>query len=230
MTHGSWNIIDAERGVLWHEYEFRKGAYATTFVFRGTDGLIVVSPGAGLPPADLDALSEFGEVRALIANNTFHHMGQREWRASFPRAESYATRAAAEKLTKKTDIPFRPLDELALPAYAHAVELPGVNNGEVLLRVGTARGSVWYTGDLLTNIQRTPGPPLRWLFSVTDSAPGFRLFRLGVWFFVKDRRALRERMTALVAEDPPAIVVPAHGPAVIAPNVAAETRAQLARL
>lgn len=230
MSRGNWQIIDAERGVLWHEYEFRKGAYATTFVFRGVDGLVVVSPGAGLAPAELDALAEFGEVRALVANNTFHHLGQASWRERFPRADSFATRAALPRLTKKSAIPWRPLDELALPDHAHAIELPGVNNGEVLFRVGTARGSVWYTGDLLTNIQRTPGPPFSWLFKLTGSGPGFRLFRLGVWMFVKDKAAVRQRMLALVDEDPPAIVVPAHGPAVMSGDVAAETRAQLQRL
>jgi hypothetical protein len=45
-----------------------------------------------------------------------------------------------------------------------------VKNGELLVSVGTRQGSLWYTGDLLTNIQRTPGPPFSWLFSWTDSA------------------------------------------------------------
>jgi hypothetical protein len=119
MDLRGWNVIDEERAVLWREYAFTKGAYATTFVFRGTDGLVVVSPGKGLEAADYDVLSQFGEVRALIANNTFHHLGQGPW---------------------------------------------------------------------------------------------------------------RERMNALLAEDPPAIIVPAHGPAVMTPNLVAEARAQIARL
>lgn len=35
---------EMERAVLWREYQFGKSAYATTLVFRGTDGLVVVSP------------------------------------------------------------------------------------------------------------------------------------------------------------------------------------------
>lgn len=230
MNRGIWHVIDEGCGALWGEYEFRKGAFATTLVFRGSGGLVVVSPGSGLAPADLDALGEFGEVRALVANNTFHHLGQVSWRARFPGAESYAAGSAAAKLAKKSSLPYRAVAELALPPHAHIEELPGCNNGELLVRVGTARGSVWYTGDLLTNIQRTPGPPLRWLFTLTGSAPGFRLFRLGVWAFVRDRPALRERLLALVREDPPALIVPAHGPAYEAPGLADEVRAQLARL
>lgn len=230
MNRGIWQVIDEGRGVLWGEYEFRKGAFATTLVLRGVEGLVVVSPGSGLSPADLDALGEFGEVRALVANNSFHYLGQAAWRARFPGAESYAAGPAAAKLAQKSGLPFRAVGELALPSYARIEALPGCNNGELLVRVGTARGSVWYTGDLLTNIQRTPGPPLRWLFTLTGSAPGFRLFRLGVWAFVRDRPALRERLLALVGEDPPALIVPAHGPAYEGPGLADEVRAQLARL
>jgi hypothetical protein len=231
MDLRGWNVIDEERAVLWREYEFTKGAYATTLVFRGADGLVVVSPGKGLEAADYDVLSRFGEVRALVANNTFHHLGQGPWRERFPQAESYAAPKALEKLRKKApSISFRSLDELALPPTARLHVLPGFNNGEVLFSVGTRHGSVWYTGDLLTNIQRARKPPLGWLFKWTDSAPGFRLFKIAVWAFVRDRRAVKERMTALLAEDPPAIIVPAHGPAVTTGNVAAETRAQLARL
>jgi glyoxylase-like metal-dependent hydrolase (beta-lactamase superfamily II) len=228
--HG-WNVIDEERAVLWREYEFSKGAYATTLVFRGTDGLVVVSPGKGLAAADYEVLSHFGEVRALIANNTFHHLGQGPWRERFPKAVSYAAPQVLAKFQKKVPgIPFRSLEELALPPAVKLHVLPGFKNGEVLASVGTRQGSVWYTGDLLANIQNPRKPPLRWLFTWSDSAPGFRLFKLAVWAFVKDRRALKERMMALLAEDPPAIIVPAHGPAVTSANLAAETRVQLDRL
>jgi hypothetical protein len=231
MDLRGWNVVDEERAVLWREYEFNKGAYATTFVFRGTDGLVVISPGKGLEAADYDVLSRFGEVRALIANNTFHHLGQGPWRERFPKAESYAATQALAKLRKKAPgIAFRSLDELALPPTARLHVLPGFKNGEVLASVATRQGSVWYTGDLLTNLQRVPGPPASWLFSWTDSGPGFRLFKLAVWLFVNDKRAVKERMNALLAEDPPAVIVPAHGPAVMTANLVEEARAQIARL
>lgn len=231
MDLRGWNVIDEERAVLWREYEFNKGAFATTLVFRGTDGLVVISPGKGLEAADYDVLSRFGEVRALIANNTFHHLGQGPWRERFPQAESYAAPQALAKLRKKVpSIPFRSLDELSLPPTARLHVLPGFKNGEVLASVGTRQGSVWYSGDLLTNLQRIPGPPASWLFSWTDSGPGFRLFKLAVWLFVNDKRAVKERMNALLSEDPPAIIVPAHGPAVMTPNLVAEAQAQIAKL
>jgi hypothetical protein len=230
MQIDGWNIIDEDALVLWREYTFRDGAYATTLVFRGVDGLVVVSPGKGMAARELDALREHGEVRALVANNHFHHLGQSEWRARFPEAVSYAPSGALQALQKKSDVPFRPLAELALPAHVSCEEPPGYRAGDAFLRIRTGKGTVWFTGDLLTNIQHTPGPPLRWLFTWTGSAPGFRLFKPGVWAFVRDRGALKAWMLERLASDPPSIVVSAHGPALEAGDVASRTREQLARL
>jgi hypothetical protein len=226
-----WNVVDQDAAILWREYSFSKGAYATTLVFRGADGLVVVSPSMKLEARAYDALADLGKVRALIANNTFHHGGQKEWRERFPEAESYCPPAAVATLEKKVPgVTFRSLSELALPGHARWEDPPGFKTGEAILSVDAKRGPVWYTGDLLTNIQRTPGPPFSWLFSLTDSGPGFRLFRLGVWLMVKDKKAVREWMLSRLDKDPPAVVVPAHGPALETDDVASLARTQIQKL
>lgn len=231
MQSEGWNILDRDAAILWRQYEFTKGAYATTLVFRGADGLVVVSPAQKLEPRAYDALAEFGPVRALIANNTSHHFGQKEWRERFPEAESYGPPGAVEVLGKKVPgVTFRPMSDLVLPAHVHWEDAPGWKTGETLLSVGSARGPVWYAGDLLANIQQLPGPPLRWLFSLTDSAPGFRLFKLATWLLVKDKHVVRDWMLAQIDRFPPAIVVPAHGPPCDAADVAEQARTQLRRL
>ena len=131
---------------------------------------------------------------------------------------------------KASGVSYRPLDALVLPEHVHWEDPPGFKTGEALLSVDTGKGSVWYTGDLLTNIQRTPGPPFKWILSWVDSAPGFRLFKPGVWLFVNDKKALREWALGRLAKDPPAVVVPAHGPPVEASDVAALAKVQLERL
>ena len=231
MQIEGWNVIDQDATIVWREYSFAKGAYATTFVFRGADGLVVVSPGTRLDARAYDALAELGKVRALVANNPLHYFGQKQWRERFPEAESYCPPGAVAALEKKVSgVRFRPLSELALPSHARWEDAPGFKTGETILSVDAQQGPVWYTGDLLANIQRTPGPPLRWLFSLTDSAPGFRLFKLAVWFFVKDRKVLREWMLAQLDKNPPAVVVSAHGPAFEAGDVAEQARVQIRKL
>jgi glyoxylase-like metal-dependent hydrolase (beta-lactamase superfamily II) len=231
MQIEGFEVIDENPLVLFREYAFSKGAYATTLVFRGTDGLVVVSPGSGVTARELDALKEHGEVTALVANNAFHHLGQGPWREHFPNAKSYAPSGALERLRKKAPaIPFRPLSELALPSGVEAHEIPGFKQGEAFFSIRTSRGTLWFTGDLLTNIQKTPGPPVRWLFSWTGSAPGYRLFRPAVWLLVRDKKAVRAWMLDRLASDPPALIVPAHGPLFADSDLPALTRAQLERL
>jgi hypothetical protein len=231
MATQDWHVIDGEAHVLWREYNFTKNATATTLVFRGADGLIVVSPATGLSDRDYDVLREHGEVRALIANNAFHGMGQAAWRARFPDAVSYAPDGALKSLGKKApDLGYRPLSSLVLPDHVRCDVPPGFKTGETFLRIETSKGRVWFTGDLLTNVPRLPPPPLRWLFTWTDSGPGFRLFRPAVWLAVGDKKVLRSWMLERIESEPPAIVVTSHGPAFEAPDLPALARAQLERL
>jgi glyoxylase-like metal-dependent hydrolase (beta-lactamase superfamily II) len=211
MDQAGWTTLDD--GVWWREYLFAPGAYATTLVFRAPAGLVVISPCCGLDDAGYDAIAAQGDVVALVANNAAHHLGQAGWRARFPQAVSYASPAAMPALRDKVP-ELRPVDTRVLGERATIDLLDGYRTGDLLVRVRTALGSVWYTGDLLTNIQRLPGPPLRWLFTCTGSAPGLRLFRVGVWFTVADRPALRAHVLRLLDEDPPAVIVPGHGPPV----------------
>lgn len=231
MKLGNWTVLDERAGVLTYDYPFSGGALATAITFKGPEGLVVVSPPSGLDARDYDALRELGEVRALVANNAYHHMGQAGFRARFRDAESYAPEAALSRLGKKAQgVAFRSLSSLTLPPHVRCEAMPGFSTGETLLRITTARGALWYAGDLLANMTSLPKPPVRWLFQLTDSAPGLKLFRMAVWMMVKDKAAVREFVRARLDEEPPALVVPAHGVPFDTGDVAAAMRAQIARL
>jgi hypothetical protein len=230
-TNNGWQALDAAAGVFWREYRFSGKAVATSLTFRGADGkLVVVSPPCGADEEAFAALEKEGGVGALIANNTFHHLGQKAWRARFPAAKSYAPPGAVAVLAKKSGLDYRPLSELALPPSVRWTDAPGYKNGETILRIGAESGTVWYTGDLLANISKLPPPPVRWLFTWTGSAPGYKLFAPAKWMLVKDTQALKAWALELLAQDPPACVVTAHGKPVQGSDVAAKTREQLQRL
>jgi hypothetical protein len=230
-TAMTWQVIDAEGAALWLEYPFTKGAFATTLAFRGADGITVVSPASGLDAAAYDELASYGEVTALVANNGLHHLGQAAWRERFPAAESYAAPQILARLEKKSPgIPYRSIAELPVAAGSRAHVMDGCKNGETFFTVETKAGMLWYSGDVLTNIHRTPGPPISWLFRWTDSAPGFRLFRLGIWLLAKDKRALKAHLERLLAERPPDVIVPAHGPAISSADLAQQARGEIDKL
>jgi hypothetical protein len=230
MKQNGWNTVDEASGVLWREYSFGRGM-ATTLAFRAADGIAVVSPPRGLEPRDYDAIAELGEVRALVANNPLHNLGIAPWRSRFPDAKAYCPAPAVTSLEKKLPgTSFRPLSELQVGSGVQVLEMPGMPKGETLVTVKTQKGHVWFTGDVLTNFQALPPPPLRWLFTWTGSGPGFRLFKPNAWIFVKDAAVLRKWMEERLVETPPAVVVPAHGPAFEAADLPTLTKEQLERL
>lgn len=230
---GSWRPLDAGAGVLWLSYKFG-GGMATTFVFRGAgDALVVMSPGCGLADSTLDELKTYGRVAALVAINSFHHLGLAAWRKHFPDATCFAPASAVSRLAKKAPgISFEPLDRATplLGEGARFVEPAGLpGNAFAILR--NQKATYWYVCDLLAAI---PTLPTNFIFktmmSMTDSAPGYKLFRPAVWLQVKDKKALTGWFDQELAAAPPTTIVPAHGVPVAQSDLIAATRAQLARL
>jgi hypothetical protein len=234
-TAQGWNVLDRENAILWHEYSFG-GGVATTFVFRGAgDALVVVSPGTGWEAALLDDLKQFGNVRALVANNGFHWLGQAAWRKHFPDAKSFAPKSAIDRLAKK--LPqlgrFEPLEAMAplLGDKATIIEPPGLKAGNAFVTVRGANGTYWYASDLLANIPKLPSNIIfRLLMTMTDSAPGYRLFRPAVWLQVKDKKVVRDWIDDAMTKAAPTTVVPGHGPPVTGTDIPEKTKALAAQL
>jgi hypothetical protein len=234
-TKNGWKVLDHDAALLYRDYKFG-GGVASTLVFRGKgDSLFVVSPASGVDAAALDSLKEYGQVTALIANNNFHWLGQEVWRKHYPEAKSYAPAGAIPRLTKKVGgvgITFEPLANAAalLGENASLVEPTGLP-GNAFAFVRTKSGTYWYASDLLANIPALPpGFVFKTLMSMTDSAPGYKLFRPAVWLQVKDKKGLTAWFDQTLAEMPPTTVVPAHGGPVQMANLIEATRALVAGL
>ena len=233
-AHG-WNVADRESAILWREYSFG-GAVATTLVFRGAgDGLIVVSPSKGLDAAALDELAQFGKVVALVASNGMHWLGQAEWRKHFPSSQSFAPAQAIDRIAKK--LPelerFEPLEAVAplLGDGASIIDAPGHKMGNAIATVRGKSGTYWYPSDLFANIPKLPSNLVfRLLLSMTDSAPGYRLFRPAVWLQVKDKKVVHDWIDDVMTKTAPTTVVPAHGPPVSENDVIAKTKALVAQI
>jgi hypothetical protein len=228
-----WTILDRDAGILCRQYKFG-GGVATTLVFRGAgDELIVMSPASGVDAAALDELKDQGRVTALVANNNFHWLGQPAWRKHFPDARSYAPAGAIPRLTKKAaGIQFEPIEQL-LPRLGDAAKVvePTGFAGNAFALVRAKSGTYWYASDLFSNIPELPGNfVLRTLMSMTDSAPGYKLFRPAVWLQVKDKKGLRAWFESELAGTPPTTMIPAHGGPVQIPNLVEATRALLAKV
>jgi hypothetical protein len=211
--HG-WKVFDARTPILVCEYSFGP-AFARALVVGGNGGLIVVSPPYRVPAGVKDDLAAYGGVRALVAPNAFHHMGLPEWKARFPDAALFAPAqsiARVEKQSKLTGI--RSLAEAAAIAAPNVelVDMPHYKTGEVLVRIRTDQGLVWYVTDVIVNMPVLPKHPIaKAMFALSRSAPGLRFNNIAPIFMVADKAALRRWIAAEFRKAPPAWLIPAHG-------------------
>lgn len=215
MTSQSWQPMTADGSVLALKYSFGPGT-ANTLAARTDDGSwLVVSPSAKSPPEVMEELAKQGPVRALLAPNGFHHLGQAAWRARFPEATSYAPPGALQRLNKKAaSIPFRPVDELSskLPSNMAIFMPEGLKAPDLLFRVTTPGGTVWFGGDLLSNTNPAEVPlPARLVFGLLGGGTGYRVNRMVGLFYLKDRKAFEASVLAAFEQAPPSAIVPAHG-------------------
>ncbi|MFT4704870.1 MAG: hypothetical protein ACI81R_002578 [Bradymonadia bacterium] len=232
-TPGGWTIIDRDAGVLALTYRVAGAGRSTCFAARMPNGeMLIVSPAVGLGDVAASELERFGPVGALVANNGFHHLGQAAWRTRYPQARTFAPAEAMARIAKKSEVKlaFEPLDALR-PLLGDSLgvrEVPNTKCGECWFWVHTSNGWAWYLSDVLANMPRLPKPlPLRLLFSLSKSAPGYRVFNLAMKFVVKDKKATLRLLREDLLARPPQVMVPAHGDLLIGDDLFERTNALL---
>jgi hypothetical protein len=200
--------------VLVYEYSCGPGT-ANTLAVGGKDGLVVVSPPCRVAAGVFDDLAQYGPVRALIASNAFHHLGLPEWKARFPDAAIFAPAQSIKRVKKQSKLPdIRPLSEAASLAGARVelTDMPHYKTGEVLVRMTTDRGLVWYVTDVIMNLPELPRQPLmKALFRLSGSGPGLKFNNIAPLFMVRNKRALRRWIANEFRSAPPSWMIATHG-------------------
>ena len=209
-----WKVFDAQTPILTCAYSFGPG-FANALAVGGKDGLVVVSPPCHVAPEVFDELSQYGVVRALVASNAFHHMGLAEWKLRFPDAAIFAPAQSIARVEKHSKLRgIRSLAESAAITGTHLelVDMPHYKTGEVLVRISTARGIVWYVTDVVMNIPVLPRNPIvSLLFRLSGSGPGLRFNNIAPLFMVRDKAALRRWLADEFRKAPPNWMIATHG-------------------
>jgi hypothetical protein len=229
-TEGDWTVIDRDAGVLVREYVFGNGSgRANCFAARLPNGqMLVLSPASGLDEAAYSELLAFGELGVVVAINGFHHLGLEPWCERFPNARFFAPSSAIRRIEKKSAFrgALEPLSAAAglFDDDVRVVELEATRMGETYAWAKVADGYAWYTSDLVVNIERLPANPVAaFLFKVTKSAPGLRIFHLaGKVMLKKPKRTYAELAKSMRAHTP-RVLVPGHGRVIDRGEVAART-------
>src|SRR5215831_15124893 len=213
-TRGGWKVFEARTPILTCEYSFGPGT-ATALAVGGKAGLVVVSPPCKVSSDAFDELSRHGAVRALVASNAFHYLGIAEWKVLFPDAAIFAPAQSIPRVEKHSKLSgIRPLSEASAitGSRVELVDMPHYKTGEVLVRVSTERGVVWYVTDVIMNLRALPrNPVIRLMFALSGSGPGLKFNNIAPLFMVADKKALRRWLANEFRRAPPKWLIPAHG-------------------
>ena len=176
-TANGWKVFDAQTPILTYFYSFGPGT-ANALAVGGEGGLIVVSPPCRITAGIFEHLSKYGSVRALVASNAFHYMGLPEWKSRFPDAAIYAPAQSIARVERQTKLHgIRSLAEAKsiTGSRVELVDMPHYKTGEVLVRIKTERGLVWYVTDVIMNLPELPTHPIvKLMFRLSGSAPGLK--------------------------------------------------------
>jgi hypothetical protein len=210
-----WQNLTSDGGVRWLKYSWGP-ATANTLAARLEDRTwLVVAPSAGSPSSVLEDLAKDGTVSALIAPNAYHYLGQQAWRLHFPGATGYAPAGALARLSRNSpDVPYRPVSELTETIHPHVSFLipEGMKSPDMLIRISVAGSTVWWMGDLFTNMAvDDQNWLLRIIARLAGSGLGYRRNSRPGLVYVRDSKAWLHSITNAFDAQPPSIVVPAHG-------------------
>ena len=220
-----WTTLADDPPVLIKEYAFGPGRANALAIGLPDRKWMLVSPPPTLGPADAEAFAKLGSVVALLENNGSHHLGLGPCRALFKDAVSYAMPRAAARIRKKgKDFgELEPIEKLQplLGSRIALVPIDGDKIGDVCIRVQTDKGTLFYAGDFIANINTLPSNLLfKLFFKLTDSGPGLKVFNIFFKFFVANAKAARACLIKEIEQNPPSILVPAHGDVVTKPDLA----------
>jgi hypothetical protein len=205
-----WRALDPATGLHALEKKASSGwCWRSTAVPLDGGGFLVVSPIRGTAAA----LDELGPAAAALAPNHFHHMGIEELAARNEGLLVGASAIAGKRLASKLRRAPVPLDAIRerLRDGVTLLEPPGLRTGEVWLRAETARGVAWSVCDAFFNVNAPVRGGTGLVLRMTSTVPGLRVGSTFRWLAVGDRKAYRAWLEARLRDDPPRILIPAHG-------------------
>jgi hypothetical protein len=159
-------------------------------IARLGDGRLVVHNPMALDDASMKAIDAWGKVAFLLVPNAFHRMDAKPFASRYPDAKVLCPRGAKKKVeqvvTTHGDYGALPQD-----ARVRLEHLDGVGESEGVMIVASDDGASLVLNDIVFNMPHKTGLQGFVLKSVLQSSGGPRVSRIGKWFLVKDKAALK---------------------------------------
>jgi hypothetical protein len=160
-------------------------------------GLVIHNPIA-LDDASMSAIDAWGKVSFIVVPNGFHRMDAKPFAARYPSAKVLCPRGAKKKVDEVVRVSG---DYTSFPTDSRVrlEHLDGVAEAEGVMVVESNDGVSLVLNDIVFNMPHKAGFAGFILKSVLQSSGGPRVSRIGKWFLVKDKAALKACFTRLAS-------------------------------
>lgn len=192
-------------------YTAIKNNLRCTAIVLQSGEICLFSPVSGLSDLARASLAEIGKVAFLLAPNGYHNGGMAEYATAFPDAAIVASPDMHERLHDRTGLTFAGLETLraALPDGTRLECPAGLKNGETWLIAQSGERCLWLVVDAFGAQKNSEG-------RIGNKIRAVKVFPS---FAIKDRAEYLVSLKALIASDPPDILLPCHGAIAIAANL-----------
>ncbi|MBI5514188.1 MAG: hypothetical protein HY909_10495 [Deltaproteobacteria bacterium] len=165
-------------------------------VARYADGGLLVHNAIALDEAGMKALEALGPVRALVVPSGYHRLDAGTFKARYPEARVYCPRGVTGDVAKVVAVDGA-YEDAPRDDTMWLERLEGVGDREGALQVRSRDGATVVLNDLVFNMAHGAGLYGFVLRYVTASTGGPWVSRVGRWFLVKDREAVRRELLRL---------------------------------
>ena len=216
---------------IWHKLEdhpeIRVGQYVvpnfvsnSVLIRTSPTDIVVISPGKALLGAIPKEWMNEAPWLHIVMPNSFHYMGVKAWKETFPKHRLYASKGAIKRLVSKAvarqaaEITALEEEQPPLPFNYSLLFPPGHRGHDVWLKKyeKQSKTSLWITCDSFLNYERMSNQPVaKTMQKALGAAPGLKMSQVIKWFILDNKSAFKKWALAQIDNDRPTTLIPSHG-------------------
>jgi hypothetical protein len=175
---------------------------------RRANGSVVVHNAIALEDDLMKKIEAWGTVDTLVVPNGWHRLDAPLFHERYPAAKVVCPAGSRKKIEEVIAVDATYAD-LAADADVGFEHLDGTKLGEGVMRVRSSDGVTLVFNDAIFNVPHLPGAQ-GFVLKLMGSTGGPKITKVGRWFLVKDKAALRAELERLASDDLVRLV-PGHG-------------------
>ncbi|MFW5739722.1 MAG: hypothetical protein ACOC1F_05090 [Myxococcota bacterium] len=215
-AHTRWTVLEHGPIEKLHDRLWRvegeipnMGLRRVMTIARMDDDRLVIHSAIALDDASMKEIEAWGDPSYLVVPNGWHRLDAPAFKERYPSIRVICPRGSRKAVEKVVAVDGS-YDDLPSDLHVSLEHAPGTKDGEGVMLVRGEGGTTLVFNDLIFNLPHGRGLA-GLVFRVIGSTGGPRVTRVGKWFVVKDRKALRVYLEKLASQQEIERIIMSHG-------------------